>query len=645
MEIKVAIIGQYLSQSGIVASFQEDGDNSWVRHLFNPRDHVRPLLSDGTDNKCFSLWYDDIYGWYYGEIRQSPTDARDGYVMTALCTGKSVITNGDDVLKSFNELGSLFFGKDYQTPKDLQEKCADGVKEAISSLKLSVSTSTNSDIKKEGNAYRIYHSKDELSLFFQYPIQSEYSKFDRIFFIPSSSATASNKSGYHEIKTPIQKVYNVTLPNNGNVTTNKQTVFDGDTIEITYHKAYCEDTIVSLPIDGNNNKYLTYQGKSISINDAAKAGVKFQRFIQIKVSSERGTSLVSIIKYSSKACPSIKYDIDHNGYIFPDGCKKYIIHFSADGYEGKDVELKDEDFNTGLKQVSLKSKSQVYRVLLKTEDGVVSGNISVNTDDPLYTYIKNASQKGESLIYKGFSRPHGPVPKRKTSAFKKILYILIVILGIWLLYAGYCLLDADSTPWPFNSGKNDLPVDSISTTVDDSTRTDTIGCAQDIKYMKKEDTWDKKKIKSEKYKRLCDFIIKGQIDEITKVAWFDDLGNTNSYWQNKDGNGIFDILKSIKDEDDLTQKGIAEQDMKDCSVGDKIKLSLLKKKLQDLLKEGSATASSSVLPVDEEQHVPTTSGGNVDNNKPHQISPNKVVKQSSNATPAHTTDPGRPTSH
>lgn len=556
MNIKVAIIGQYLEQSGIIATFQDSQDNRWTEKLFNPREHGRNLLKDPS-KECFVIWYDETIGWNYGIILHSPTDTRDGYVMIVVCTGMEIIGSGDSLLKSLIKLSKLFFDNKFQSAQDLHDRCKDEVKEICSSVRLSYIQPIQSDPKKKGDAYRIFSSEEDLLTIFQYPNQPEYTKYKRLFLVSSVDREELAKTGYEEIKEPVLKVYSVLLPDNGNVSVSKNTVHFSDTIVISYHKQYCEDYECHFTIDDEDNNFISYHGNSIEIADEVSAGVEFSRFIKLDITSDKGKKITRV-NYNPK--PSIPFKEDNlmNGIRFQDGLPKYAIHLEAKGYEGVDVCFTDEDFSIGTKKVRLKAKKVDFQIQLSTDNKTVKGTVSVKTDDPLYEYLESRSQRPIML----YTINKQDSPKSWKKIMKKILFVLAGLMLVWILYAVLCLRVTDSTPWPLNSEDNVNPTDTVSDNAA-SMQQDTTGISHDIIYLKKNDTWDKAKLQSQKYQSLCDFVTNGQIDEILQSNWFDNDSLANGFWQNEKGNGIYNMLNSINE--NSTLKGNASQAMRECS--------------------------------------------------------------------------------
>lgn len=583
MNIKVALIGQYLGQSSIIASFQDSQDGKWASRLFNPREHARHLLKDDSAKECFVLWYDEVNGWNYGIILHSPTDNRDGYVMTVVCTGDCIIDSGESVLDTLQQLSQLFLNNDFQSPRDLQERCKDKVAQIAAQIGLTHIQLAQIDFNRRGNAFRIARSKDDLINIFQYPTQPEYYKYDRVFLISSANEIELARAGYVEIKEPVREVYNVTLPDHGNVSVNKYTIISGDTIELSYHKQYCEDDIHHIQINGRDNQFLRYQGNSIVISDAESAGVKFRRFIFLSVSSNNGTP-INDVKLLPKQSTDAQQDKRKGGFSFPDGLKQYAIRLSAKGYEDIDVDLSDEDFNIGTKQVYMTATRMKISIQLKTNDGIKKGDVYVNTDDPLYAYLEHASRDCHPYITYDYPRDaeHKTPSKDWKARIKKASIGLVALLVVCVVYAVVRLIMSDSNPWSFTNKEAEITTDNTTPSNNgEDIEQDTIGASRDIIYLKKEHMWDKTQIQSQKYQRLCDYISHGQIDEIMTETWFENDSLVNDCWHTKDGKGIFEMLTSIKEKSDQKEK--AKKAMKECSRNGKIQLSSLQKELQDII--------------------------------------------------------------
>ena len=641
MDIRVAIEGQYLGQSGLIASFQSSQDNKWVTRLFHAREHGRSLLKDDSTKECFVIWYDEVNGWNYGVILHSPTDTRDGYVMIVVCTGNCIIDSGESVINMLHDLTQLFLSNQFQTIQDLQERCKDKVASIVSTVRLSLIQPMYSDSNKKGNAFRIVRSKEDLLNIFQYPNQKEYGRYERVFLVSSADIVELAKAGYVEIKEPVRKVYNVILPVNGNVSSNKHTVYFGDTIEISYHKQYCQDYTCIPTIDGVDNKILHYQGNSIVISDEVSAGVRFSRFISLRISSDNGTTIKDA-KWSQLPSIPVQQDKLRNGFLFSDGIERYAIHLSAKGYEATDVFFSDEDFNIGMKQVYMKAKRMDFSIEMKTDDGVVRGRVYINADDPLYDYLKDASSYNQPLIYKGYSRyPKPKGPKNKWSkVIKKVLMGLSGLLFIWILYAVLCFVIADSSPWPFTSKSTEAITDTLSNNYDDAILQDTVGASRDIVFMKHNDTWDKTQLQSQKYQTLCDYITKGQVDDIVSQQWFEEGVSVNSFWQNHKDNGIYNILNKIIN--DPTKKDEASQILRDNSTDGKIKLSSLNKQLQDLTKPVEFDDGLGNIPETRPEQKPKASPKK---DKPKAKPVKKEQKNSQSGEKTIENGDGRPSSH
>ncbi len=180
----------------------------------------------------------------------------------------------------------------------------------------------------EEAGYRTYMSPKELEQVFAFPSQPEYDRFRCVLVVP---ATASLRPGVKmpRITVPIRRQYTVECPED--VTVSADTVYDGDSLTITYHKEGYDSHKETVEV-GRPSAYTKAEGPRLMIRTALQTGIRFVRRVRVKVVSAKGGDLRG------------GYTITLNGRLI-NTMTPYIDFTPRDLPEGEDVEIKVESNN------------------------------------------------------------------------------------------------------------------------------------------------------------------------------------------------------------------------------------------------------------------------------------------------------------
>ena len=596
---KIAINGQIDNDYKIGFTYPKPFDparfsseDEWLKSLTDPR-IARPFNSD----KIFVYWKNE-FGNYYSLIIPNTLDARDGKLMLTIFTGEHIVSSGKMVIEVLSKLSDgLVPNLKYLASWQANPEILNRIDILLSDLESSYSDDNYTSLNQTKNniAYRAYSSQEELEEIIQFPNQVEYENYKKILIVPQPSVPAQLPAGYEEVKSKIKKTYRIsgTIPSGVSIDGRKLAFVEGDTIKLIYSKEGYVSQPIKFKIDGSPNDYVRYEGTTIHLKSSEEIGVTFKRGLYLQFRSNKGNNVSSVsIKYNGQKREHKNGDL----FVFDDDRNVYDLVISAYGYSDSNITIsKEEILASNVKTVTLDPEEKKLKISLETDKGRKEGYVSVKVDDPLYDYLQEASKTQNTLIFKkkdNYSREKGSDKQPSKHGFLEsiwdpeifisVLKILGGLLIIYFLYCAYVLSETNNSPWPFGNDKKETietPFDPQEYGNDGNNDQDNLNPEQeDIYYLKKENTWIKDSIKTNKYKDLYDFISKGEIENILNKDnndWFP--SELNGYWKQ-----CYQILRAISDKKDKIIFSKASEEMKRLSQNDSIQLKELKDALHSV---------------------------------------------------------------
>lgn len=216
LNFKMALNGQIYNGEGLLYTFPENITNlrisgqypAWINALPLDSRFVRELIIGGGE--CFSVRYGKE-GLFYSYTRYNPHDARNGAVMVALHTENKAFQDAKQLTIALRNLMDYFLEKNSSAEiqdKEVQELTQDLLTPYCVELPKQESPLTK-------DAYRIYHSEEDLYKYLNWAIQNEYTQYKWVHFISENHKKVSiNPDSYVELSSPIAKCYPIKCLNN-----------------------------------------------------------------------------------------------------------------------------------------------------------------------------------------------------------------------------------------------------------------------------------------------------------------------------------------------------------------------------------------------------------------------------------------------
>ena len=437
---------------------------------------------------------------------------------------------------------------------------------------------------------------------------------------------------------PIRRIFKVVLPNDSNYSVDKTEVNEGESITITYKKEGYQPYHVS-DIVSANSRYGKVTGNSFNVNNINEAGIAFYKLIYLHCVNEAGTKISDVIIDNQRGT----VDNETGCYriqIYPK--KENVINIRHNDYNPITIQLKDSDIQDGMqREVKLVAKGYTVkfhagRYCFYAKEAVKAGSSEyrelikygkLSSDNEIKVILTPLLNNPNPSSYGNHNEIHDmndSQPKRtiKRYVLKGLKWSTITIVSMYIIYALICLF-CDKCPFPFGkTTTSDKPhvgqpypcnhqtCECPNCSYGDQFGNCTCSCAgckqkegakedkqedisADIEYLKKESTWSKNALKSQKYKQLMDHLKNGQIEDIVSREWFEESDPTSGYWHTNRNDGIFDMLKQIN-EGSQVNKDRACQLLKNSFQGDQLQLSFLKSELAKLCSVPSIGSASSM---------------------------------------------------
>lgn len=468
--IKAFIYGQIDNGTGILASVPQ-GHNEPSR--FDPRSPIETgFCASGMNDDYYIVWRGESDNIYAVAIHNH-IDSRGGYLLAAICTGDSLITNGERLLSVLRNIKEQIIRKYNTLSKD----------KIVELLQSEVSRIKDEDLKpgKIGtddtnmqDCVRTYEEKEdfaELRELLENVDQDAYRNYKRVWFVKPTQC--KDNSPFERITAPLVKTYTVLSPSNSRITVAAKTVKTGGQITITYKREKYSSKTIYLALD--KQEYFTIDGYTIKLNEE-KIEEKMSKEITQKINIKAGEKNLTIEK------------IGVDGEWKKDG-KSLDFH---NGVEYINLNISPKDIGLNSKEININGRSQI-----------------------IYT-------EGDTNILYELATPK----KNKDGKWKKIAISLMIFIAGALLTWGFLTFNGKETSQPKSSSDTTL----VEIVINDG---DEIQKQKDDEdYLKKEDKWYKDAIKSEKYKDFISMLVDkdGKVDiKYLKETYPVDTAH-NGYW-------------------------------------------------------------------------------------------------------------------
>ena len=567
--IKVSVSGQIFQASSIVYKTDCSSDD-WTLSITDIRSIGRSLIKNNTEDPyMYVLWHND-YGYYFAYAIKNKNDHRDGWVMFALCTGEKIPKSGDKIITCLKEISDYFLSKD----SDDEEKSKAGrllvnsteiekivsnsfsCDDMVTTYKLpQVHRSIENNPTHTEDAFRLYDSKEELCKLLQFPSQTEYLDYKKIYLINKDDALdyinenisqngiktidIGGVSSIDNIGSPIKKIYTLDIPSRVKVCLGSKylqsgdKVMDGDLIKVIYQKeGYKDFEKVNLRV-GTLCDYFYHDGLTLVVKqgkDSEGMGIIFKKQFSLDIrDAETGEELLPKVPnvYNSYANISKEpytlkepkeYSIfwkntnitsPEKTYDVQEGMKK-TLKIDALGYESETIEVICDKIKQGERiPIKLHAKISEVSIVAQYRKQKDQDYVTIKSNTELYNILKTAENKGY-FIY-------------KSNVFSFRALLPNMIYGLVMFSIGLILSWLFIVPWI--NGKN-AKIQKQET--------------EDISYLIKNNEWNSKQIKSHKYNKFYRQVIKAD-----KHAF----ENYNEIQKNEEWKKICDEYKQLKNGD------------------------------------------------------------------------------------------------
>ena len=451
---------------------------SWVKSLFDPRD-ARNFTPKGED--AFAFWANSD-GNFYAIIFRS-ADARNGRLMLVINVKGGMSNSGAEALRTLRSLKKSYI------------ECSDGklfndeIDARLASFRNSLISYNNyAPLAKvpQNKGYRVFTDEDQLAEMFTFPHQSESATYKCVYFVPNEITQFD--PNFVKITTPVIVSYHIEKqPIDVSINPSRSVFSKGEILSITYKKNGCEPETKKIRIDGINNNFITYSGYTIQIKDATSAGIRFYRKVDITFVKEGfNTSISSVYITSTNRNVIIK----SSSISVPEGYTNIVLSASKNGYQTTSFTLTTQDL-----------EAKKATIPMKPTQGGRSNTGGGN----------------------GHTQPHPTSFLTTLLKFALVAFVLALAGVVALMVLGIWPQESEST----TSQK------TITTVIDKNATADSTRIKNreaDLAYLKKNDKWDKSKLKSEDFKVLIDYIINKQVKDAFNHHYSQE-DKINGYWE------------------------------------------------------------------------------------------------------------------
>ena len=347
----------------------------------------KPYKNPFRSRRIFYFWT-SIEGNCYSMVVRRKAECPDAKVYT-LFTGYKAACNGRELLEAFNKLEALCAKG---TPADSDVNAV----LATVSLRREVGERV---LNPDGEiGYVTYDSEDGLCKRLANIEQRAYASYRRIALVPAEEAPEEPVTGYEHITEPIRLIYYIAFPLPKGVTVSQTSIRAGDVMKITYSKPGFAPVTVPVRIDGVSNPHVTLKAPKLQI--LVPDAINFGHVVKLDCVDAEGNAVQDVrINTLGNRCEVRPGNL----ILFGEPKDGYVISvMRASVGRASRITITKADLDAGYKQL----------VFHDSHGGTFD-------DD-----------------------------EHKSSAPRRVMYLLSVIVGIYLLYAAAMGLRS-GTVWPF----------------------------------------------------------------------------------------------------------------------------------------------------------------------------------------------------
>ena len=327
--IKIAVNGQIFQESSLVYYTPSDNDN-WTRSIIDIRDTGRTLTRNDIDTPYMYLLWENENGHYFSYASVNKKEQRHGWVMITLCLEHSIPKSGEKITTCLKEIFDYVINKDgidYESSKKGKSQVlSDEIDEIITRnilpedltnayLPMSNCILPEDNRENSEDALRIYSSNEDLFKCIQFPSQSEYKVYKKIYLVCEEIVTEEVKSKKGQkgictiniggtwhvdyIVSPIKKIYTINIADgvcvlrDSKVLRSGEKLMDGDIIDVAYQKSGYKDCVKGKLEVGSFNDYFYHDGLTLVVrhgqNNPKEMGIEFKK--------QFGVNLIEYIGY------------------------------------------------------------------------------------------------------------------------------------------------------------------------------------------------------------------------------------------------------------------------------------------------------------------------------------------------------------
>lgn len=282
--LKVAVAGQFghgaeYKYGYPIIPVGDDPRNNWIKMDMVEKDplDVRNYFPE-LDGMIYKMRV-STYGSYYALVApcKYDTSGRNGFYSITLFVAKGTKYTGTQVRSTLNALNVLLYDANNfdLSVSTLVEQCFE--QNGWEPVEQEPMIMPVKSVPAYKDAYREYSSESELDKILQHSMQPEYTACRWIYLAKTGIVPDSQLS---KLTTRIRVKYDVESPED--VKANKKVATDGEILNLVYHKQNFDDYSVSIKVGTpDSNRYLSYSENKAIVKSAEEAGVVFEKAVKI----------------------------------------------------------------------------------------------------------------------------------------------------------------------------------------------------------------------------------------------------------------------------------------------------------------------------------------------------------------------------
>ncbi len=572
--LKVAVTGQFghgaeYKYGYPIIPVGDDPRNNWIKMDMVEKDplDVRNYFPE-LDGVIYKMRV-STYGSYYALVApcKYDTSGRNGFYSITLFVAKGTKYTGTQVRSTLNALNVLLYDANNfdLSVSTLVEQCFE--QNGWETVEQEPMIMPVKSVPAYKDAYREYSSESELDKILQHSMQPEYTACRWIYLAKTGIVPDAQLS---KLTTRIRVKYEVESPED--VKINKKVVTDGEILNIVYHKQNFEDYSVSIKVGTpDSNRYLLYSENKAEVKSAEEAGVVFEKSVKIMLYDTDGkiVRVVPRITINDEETQGSVLKIKDT-----DLGTKLRIKIAAGLYEDAEAELEaDKLVRTPQMKVTLRPRVGGVKLNINIAGKEFSCVETLSPTDPINQSLQKGVFNGYKATRRQNSDEYdidvtsgrsaavsGNVNRENDETSNTLLRKIVILVVVFAMgIAGGVLIERtlssdgvyeaeelvaeetallddkqdtkdssvdvnqDSKPQPETEPEIEQPV--VENKVEETSQPKVVGGnaitsyeglsedeKADLSYLKKENKWEPKKVKSQRFKEMFNQLNAGNID-------------------------------------------------------------------------------------------------------------------------------------